>query len=147
VKRVLASALGLALLSGCAESSWLRSREQAARSRQLLLGAQVFHERCSPCHGDRGMGDGVLAEVLPTRPRNYHDEAFKWGATPQAIATTVRLGRSGIMPSFEGALQDEEIVAVSELVASWAAAGARARALRPRGESGGGGGMPASRAN
>jgi mono/diheme cytochrome c family protein len=137
VKRWLASVLGLTLALGCADPSWLRSREQAARSRQLLLGASVYHDRCSPCHGDRGMGDGLLADVLPKRPRNYHAEAFKWGSTPAAIAVTVRLGRSGVMPSFAEALDESEILAVSELVASWAAAAEKARGTQSRSESAG----------
>jgi cytochrome c len=28
----------------------------------LSEGARVFNERCTPCHGDTGNGDGDLAE-------------------------------------------------------------------------------------
>ena len=48
-------------------------------SHLLLEGARVFDERCSPCHGDTGHGDGMLAELLPIRPRNYHEDPFRWG--------------------------------------------------------------------
>ena len=93
------------------------STEQA--SELLLDGARVFDERCSPCHGDTGHGDGVLAELLPIRPRNYHADAFHWGSGWDQIAVTVRGGRSGVMPAFEGALSETEIRSVSFLVACW----------------------------
>jgi mono/diheme cytochrome c family protein len=85
----------------------------------LVLGARVFDNRCSPCHGDQGFGDGELAEVLPLRPRNYHSEPFKWGNSPSRIATTVAAGRSGIMPPFRVALTEEEIWAVAYVVWRW----------------------------
>ena len=95
------------------------TRTEAPESELLLLGARVFRERCSPCHGDRGRGDGVLADVLEIRPRNYHEDEFEWGASPEEIAATIRSGRSGVMPPFEGALDEREIRAVAELVAGW----------------------------
>jgi mono/diheme cytochrome c family protein len=88
-------------------------------SKLLIEGARVFDERCSPCHGDTGHGDGILADLLPMRPRNYHTDAFQWGTSWSEIAETVRLGRSGVMPPFEGALSQEEIRAVSFLVTCW----------------------------
>jgi mono/diheme cytochrome c family protein len=85
----------------------------------LVVGARVFDNRCSPCHGEQGFGDGELAEVLPLRPRNYHSEPFKWGNSPSRIATTVAAGRSGIMPPFKTALTEEEIWAVAYVVWRW----------------------------
>jgi mono/diheme cytochrome c family protein len=85
----------------------------------LEQGGRVFAERCSPCHGPTGHGDGQLADALPIRPRNYHRDAFKWGTQPGEIATTVRVGRSGVMPAFEGALTEQEIQAVAYLVWTW----------------------------
>ena len=64
----------------------------------------------------RGYGDGVLAELLPVRPRNYHNDRFEWGTSWQDIERTVRIGRSDVMPSFEGALTDSEIRSVALLV-------------------------------
>jgi mono/diheme cytochrome c family protein len=102
----------------CASRSGL---DRAAASTRLLEGARVFDERCTPCHGDTGHGDGVLAELLPIRPRNYHADPFRWGTSWEAIEETVRLGRSDVMPSFTGALTEDEIRSVSFLVACWVA--------------------------
>ena len=94
------------------ESSW-------AQADILVMGARVFDNRCSPCHGAEGRGDGELADVLEIRPRNYHTESFKWGNAPSKIATTVASGRSGIMPPFKVALSEEEIWAVAYVVWRW----------------------------
>jgi mono/diheme cytochrome c family protein len=96
----------------------------AATPDLLVRGAAVFRERCSPCHGDRGHGDGILADVLPVRPRNYFEESFRWGHQPEQIAETVRRGRSGVMPGFANALSDRDIWAVANLVHLWATGGA-----------------------
>jgi len=85
----------------------------------LVTGARVFDNRCAPCHGDQGHGDGDLADVLAIRPRNYGADPFKWGTSPSRIATTVAGGRSGIMPPFKGALSEQEIWAVAYVVWRW----------------------------
>lgn len=100
----------------CARSNGATTQEA---SRLLLEGARVFDERCSPCHGDTGHGDGLLAELLPIRPRNYHADSFQWGTGWGEIAETVRGGRSGVMPPFAGALSEPQIRSVSFLVACW----------------------------
>lgn len=104
----------------------------ADASAWLLDGARVFYERCSPCHGDSGRGDGVLAELLPIRPRNYHVDPFKWGTRVEDISHTIRVGRSGVMPAFEGALTEAEIRSAAFLVACWVERRADARRLAPR---------------
>jgi mono/diheme cytochrome c family protein len=85
----------------------------------LVEGARVFDERCSPCHGERGEGNGPLASVLPIRPRNYHTDVFQWGTRPSDIAATIRLGRSGVMPPFANELTPREIWATAYVVWSW----------------------------
>jgi len=122
----LAGMLPLAALAGPTISETLRVRmaqydpeETWTQGDILVLGARVFDNRCSPCHGDQGYGDGELAEVLPIQPRNYHEEPFKWGASPSRIATTVAGGRSGVMPPFKTALTEEEIWAVAYVVWRW----------------------------
>ena len=85
----------------------------------LVVGARVFDERCAVCHGDRGHGDGTLADVLPIKPRDYHSDAFLWGTRPSQIVVSVANGRSGIMPPFREALTESEMWAVAYLVWRW----------------------------
>jgi mono/diheme cytochrome c family protein len=110
-----------------------RSGLGSSRASTLLLeGARVFDERCTPCHGETGHGDGVLADLLPVRPRNYHADRFEWGMSWEDIEHTVRVGRSDVMPSFSSALTDTEIRAVSFLVACWVSERDDVTGLEPR---------------
>lgn len=101
------------------ESRGFLIREEVAREILRATGERVFDERCVPCHGETGRGDGLLADVLPIRPRNYREEPFEWGTRPSQIVETVRSGRSGVMPAFEGELTPSEIWAVAYRVWSW----------------------------
>jgi mono/diheme cytochrome c family protein len=97
-----------------------QSRSGASVAPEVLVeGTRVFDERCSPCHGEKGEGDGPLASVLPMRPRNYHTDEFRWGTRPSDIAATIRAGRSGVMPPFAAELTPREIWAVAYVVWSW----------------------------
>jgi len=119
--------LASAWLVACDGSGWTRTEKDRPAPRAymvsspetLLRGAEIFRERCSPCHGDTGHGDGILAELLPIRPRDYHADAFEWGRTPAGIVETVALGRSGVMPSFRGALDEPDMWAVAHRVWAW----------------------------
>lgn len=91
----------------------------------LMEGSRVFDERCSPCHGIEGRGDGPLAHVLPVKPRNYQADAFKWGTRPSDIAETIRRGRSSVMPPFDGELSPREIWATAFVVWHWIPAARR----------------------
>ncbi len=103
-----------------AQQTWAAPHDYMMTSPAALLrGAEIFGERCSPCHGDAGHGDGILAELLPIRPRNYHADPFKWGHSPSGIVETVALGRSDVMPSFRGALEEADMWAVAHLVWAW----------------------------
>jgi len=91
----------------------------------LAEGTRIFDERCSPCHGVEGAGDGPLAEVLPVQPRNYRSDPFKWGTRLTDIVATISTGRSGIMPGFEGELTEREMWAAAYVVWSWIPPGRR----------------------
>jgi mono/diheme cytochrome c family protein len=40
----------------------------AATEATVARGRATYRERCQPCHGDRGRGDGSLAAALEPRP-------------------------------------------------------------------------------
>jgi len=79
------------------------------------VGARVYAERCSGCHGDDGRGDGPAAAALVPKPRNLRDASFWHDRSAASIATVVRKGKPGtMMAPFEGTLTDAEIDAVVE---------------------------------
>ena len=77
------------------------------------VGKKVYAERCSPCHGDSGDGNGPAAAAIKPPPRNFRDADFWHTHTAVQLKATVRDGRPGTMMSpFAGTLSDAEIDAV-----------------------------------
>lgn len=66
---------------------------------------------CATCHGSDGHGDGLVAQTLRTRPRDFRDaQAFKRGRSVEQIATTLQSGFGndlGRMPGFSHLSVDE----------------------------------------
>jgi high-affinity iron transporter len=77
------------------------------------LGKKIYAERCAPCHGDQGAGDGPAAAALVPKPRNFRDPEFWHGRTAVQLRLVVRDGKPGtLMSPFAGVLSDAEIDAV-----------------------------------
>jgi mono/diheme cytochrome c family protein len=89
----------------------------------LRQGAAIYQKRCAACHGVTGDGNGVAAEYLYPRPRDYRRGIFKFTSTPYGakprrddLRRTIRHGAKGTsMPSF-AQLPDDEIEAVLDYV-------------------------------
>lgn len=71
----------------------------------------LFADNCAACH-QRG-GAGIVGEYP-----NLADDAWLWGGDFEQIETTLRQGRLGMMPSFDNALNAEQLDALSEYVLS-----------------------------
>jgi len=79
------------------------------------LGARIYAERCSPCHGEHGRGDGPTAPALQPPPRDFGDAAFWKDRSTAQLRVVVQGGKPGtMMPPFQGVLSDAEIDAVVE---------------------------------
>ena len=117
-------AVAMALVAGRLEAG-----EAPARGASEATGKRVYAERCAPCHGEDGAGNGPAAPALEPRPRNFRDAAFWKGRDSQQLREVVRQGKPGtMMQPFQGVLTDDEIDAVVTFVegfrpASGAAAG------------------------
>ncbi len=81
----------------------------AADDDALKTGERLFVNYCSTCHGSDARG----ARGFP----NLRDHDWLYGGEPETIKATILHGRTGAMPSWEGALGGEEGVAqVAEYV-------------------------------
>jgi cytochrome c5 len=64
----------------------------------------VFKNRCTPCHGTSGKGDGPAAAALNPKPRNYTDLVWQKSVTDDQLKKTIlyggaAVGKSAVMPS------------------------------------------------
>ena len=72
-------------------------------------GAPVFTEKCAPCHGPSGQGNGPQASKLPNPVAAIGDPKVERDASPAAwydVVTNGRLDR--FMPGFTGSLSDRQ---------------------------------------
>ena len=80
-------------------------------------GPQVYQSVCASCHGTDGKPTAAMAARLNVR--DLSSPELRARVTPELVESQVRKGSDNkLMPSFSGALTDEQIKAVSAYVAS-----------------------------
>ncbi|HEY4176996.1 MAG TPA: cytochrome c [Kofleriaceae bacterium] len=78
-------------------------------------GAKVFQSTCATCHGM--MGKPEAAMVARMNVRDLTDPEFRKKVSKDLVEKQVRAGSANkLMPSFVGALSDEQIDAVARYV-------------------------------
>lgn len=78
----------------------------------LGAGRNLFVNNCAPCHGSDGRG----ARGYP----NLTDAEWQWGGGPEQIETTIRGGRTGVMPGFGASLDAPTLELLADYVLSLA---------------------------
>lgn len=72
-------------------------------------GKQLFTEKCSPCHGPNGEGNGPLARVFNPKPVSFQDPKFWQSDNAKQMPDIIKKGK-GQMVALP--LSDAEIKAV-----------------------------------
>jgi mono/diheme cytochrome c family protein len=79
-----------------------------AQAPNLEVGAAIYIEKCAPCHGESGMGDGPQAEQLPVPVAALGQPEVAAQASPADWYQIVTLGNmDNFMPPFSS-LSDQE---------------------------------------
>jgi high-affinity iron transporter len=92
--------------------------ERILQTVDLELGARVYAENCTACHGMSGHGDGesVRSGAIPHVP-DFHDPSSRTAHTPEAIFTVISDGRmEKFMPPWSSYLSEAERWAVAVYV-------------------------------
>ena len=77
------------------------------------LGAKIFIEKCSTCHGRDGKGLKTLGTP------DFTSSKVQATLTQETITNTIKHGKNGtLMPAWEGKLSNDEIIAVGSFVES-----------------------------
>jgi DMSO reductase family type II enzyme heme b subunit len=82
-----------------------------------MTGIEIYRFRCAVCHGEEGDGDGVAAEFLYPKPRDFTNAIFKYKTSPgelpardEDLFNTIKYGLTGTsMPAWKTLLTDEQI--------------------------------------
>ena len=78
----------------------------------LVEGEKLYVNYCSACHGELGLGDGVVGRELSVKPANLTQ--IKW-KSDGLLAMNIQNGR-GLMPAWKGILSEEEIWILVEYI-------------------------------
>ncbi|NIX77507.1 cytochrome-c oxidase, cbb3-type subunit III [Microvirga terricola] len=78
----------------------------------LAAGAKIFADNCAACHGDKGQGSQDLGAP------NLSDKIWLFGSDKATIMEGLWNGRGGVMPAWEGRLDDTTIKALTLYVHS-----------------------------
>jgi cytochrome c oxidase cbb3-type subunit 3 len=81
----------------------LSLNNRTADPAKAAAGAKHFATYCAACHGADAKGNQMLGAP------NLANGIWLYGGTPEQIAQTLRVGRNGAMPAFEGVLSEDKI--------------------------------------
>lgn len=68
----------------------------------LAIGASLFANYCSQCHGSTAQGARGFPDLT--------DGAWLWGGSPAQIEQSIVMGRTGVMPSWGAIFPDDESI-------------------------------------
>src|SRR5262245_39426560 len=96
--------LSLALISISACSSQPGSSEPHAKSTSAAAPTgparkeadALFANRCTPCHGATGGGNGPASASLTPPPRNFHDNVWQGKVTDEHIERIIQYGGAAV---------------------------------------------------
>ncbi len=87
---------------------------------------EIFANRCTPCHGSKGAGDGAASPGLTPKPRNFTDASWQSSVTDEHIEKIIQyggaaVGRSPMMPGNPDLSAKPEVVSeLRKLIRSFA---------------------------
>ncbi len=79
----------------------------------LKMGQRLFANNCAQCHGSDARGTLGFP--------NLTDQHWLYGGSPEAISTSIREGRTGIMPAWGAILNKQQLAQVTDYVMSLSA--------------------------
>lgn len=89
--------------------------QQTAAAPNVEKGKEIFSQRCVPCHGATGAGDGPASASLTPKPRMFSDPEWQKSVTDDHIEKVIKLGGAAVgkSPAMPGNpdLNDPAVVA------------------------------------
>lgn len=109
-------------------------KDELLARRKGMKGRELYKFRCEVCHGEQGSGDGIAAELMYPRPRDFSLALFKYKTSPgtqpprdEDLFSTIKFGLPGTaMPGWGPLLSDEQIKSLIpvikrfDITAAWA---------------------------
>ncbi|MES9899671.1 MAG: c-type cytochrome [Sedimenticola sp.] len=99
-------------------------KDEVLAKRADMKGKDLYKFRCEVCHGEQGAGDGIAAERMYPKPRDFSLALFKYKTSPgtelprdEDLFDTIKHGLTGTaMPGWATLLTDEQIKSLIPVV-------------------------------
>lgn len=119
-----ASVLATSLLGACGSSD-APGAPASLPPEAISKANEIYVQRCTPCHGASGHGDGTASGTLDPKPRNFSDPTWQKSVTDDYIAKIIKVGGAGVgksaaMPSNPDLRNADVIAALRAKVRSFA---------------------------
>lgn len=91
-----------------------KAAKASAAKGDVINGKKVYDTYCTSCHGATGKGDGVAAQALNPKPRNFVDAEYMKGRTDEVLKKVIVEGGaannlSPLMAPWGGTLKANEV--------------------------------------
>ncbi|MCG7863738.1 MAG: c-type cytochrome [Candidatus Thiodiazotropha endolucinida] len=77
-------------------------KDRVLAKRNDMMGKQLYQLRCEVCHGESGAGDGIAADLMYPKPRDFSLGLFKYKTSPgtllprdEDLFNTIKFGLPG----------------------------------------------------
>ncbi|HIP52796.1 MAG TPA: c-type cytochrome, partial [Chromatiales bacterium] len=92
-------------------------KDEIQARRKGMKGKELYDFRCAVCHGENGMGNGVAADFMYPKPRDFSLALFKYKSSPGTqlprdddLFKTIKHGLPGTaMPGWGSLMSDDQI--------------------------------------
>jgi len=99
-------------------------KDRLVKERANMQGKDLYKLRCQACHAEEGTGDGIAADYLYPRPRDFSLGLFKYKTSPgslpprdEDLIQTIRDGLPGTgMPGWKSIMSDEQIASLLPVI-------------------------------
>lgn len=85
----------------------------------FAAGVDIYKQNCLLCHGEKGDGQGPMAQGLTPKPADFTDKEHMAKDTDEELIEAIKMGK-GPMPPFGGTLSDQEIKDVLQYIRQFA---------------------------
>ena len=79
-------------------------------------GRVVYKHACAACHGHDGTGRGVLAKLIKVLMLDFTESEDMVDMSDEEVVKIIRVGKGDYMPSWQGVLNDNDIIDVASYV-------------------------------
>ena len=99
-----------------------KGKTTATKARTPVATAkQIFIQRCVPCHGATGQGDGPASASLNPKPRKYADPEWQASVTDDYLEKIIKyggaaVGKSPAMPNNPDLTDPAVVAALKDII-------------------------------